>query len=393
MALRVSQAYVSVLGKAPGSVRVGQVYLSVLMRRNTFNKLITQTMTLDSEFTEELEAGTINESFEDTLALSDNFYLPFVPLDYEDTLTLTDEFTIDPLAILITQSMSLSDEFTSNTPIVSQNFSDTLSFDETWIGAGDIELDFGDVMRYYNPLTSSYEGMDDQFTHSIDNASLTITQTLSFAQVFGLAYDLDFEDTLTFTEAFILPNTDTLDLDETWSVLNTDQISDTLDFEETWTVLNDRDNTVTQTLTFSENFKVVAEEDTCNYQLPNPPTLEHATLTLQYGMTTLVLRNPEFNDSYLQGFVRIQRETRGGSLKILRDPNWPKTTQLRYSIRNLPDADEILDFLQASLGQLITLTDHYNREWSGVILNPQTAVTDNGFCKVDFNLEFEGELV
>jgi hypothetical protein len=127
--------------------------------------------------------------------------------------------------------------------------------------------------------------------------------------------------------------------------------------------------------------------------LPNPPSFDYGLLTLQYDSTTLVLRNPEFNDTYQRGYTRIQRETRGGTLIIFGDPNWTKTKRLTYTITALPDADAVLDFLQLSLGQLITLTDHFNREWQGIILNPNTAVTQNRNCDAEFQLEFEGELV
>ncbi len=130
-----------------------------------------------------------------------------------------------------------------------------------------------------------------------------------------------------------------------------------------------------------------------------PPILGTATLTLTHPFvtptTTLVLRNPEFGDTHELSFSRINRETRGGTLEVFADPQWPKTQVLNLTIEALTEAEtnSFLAFLGVSLGQEIGLLDWYNRQWRGIITTPDANVTDAGNCRKSINFEFEGELV
>lgn len=130
----------------------------------------------------------------------------------------------------------------------------------------------------------------------------------------------------------------------------------------------------------------------------SPPVLADGTLTLTYPRvaptTTLVLKNPEFGNSDTLSFTLIDRTTRGGDWESYGDPKWSKSQVFRLEIHNLcdPDSDELVDFLNESLGKEIGLADWEGRNWAGVIIAPNTVMTnDAGGYRV--TLEFQGELV
>lgn len=372
MAVRVSQTYVGVIGKAPGICRVGQVYLSILLKRNTFNLEIEQELELADEFEGVIDGAPLELELNQSLTLTDEFISDTYFTELQQTLNFAQAFDFGGIYFVSFENeLELTDEY-SEIPLI------------------EIPVEFGDVIRYYNPLTSSFEGLDDLFTISLDNVTRELTQTLSFAQVFGRVIELEWENELTLTDAFVQPIAQILEFEETWTATDCFELNQTLDLEQTFHVLNDLDHTFNQTLDFNEAWKIIATIDTCNYQLPDPPTFGQGTLTLEIDATTLVLRNPQFNDVRQLGFTRIQRETRGGTLVVFADPIWPKATILRYTISALPDKQAILDFLQLSLGRVVTLTDHYGREYEGLILNSNTAVTAAlPGCGYEFQLEFE----
>ncbi|MCI0563569.1 MAG: hypothetical protein MN733_34275, partial [Nitrososphaera sp.] len=105
-----------------------------------------------------------------------------------------------------------------------------------------------------------------------------------------------------------------------------------------------------------------------------PPTLGTGTFTLTHPAvsptTTLVLKNPTFGNTDIIRFTRIDRRTRGGDRKLFSDLDWGKTQTLELTVINIcePEIDEIIDFLNTSLGQLIGLLDWENRQWEGVII-------------------------
>ena len=129
-----------------------------------------------------------------------------------------------------------------------------------------------------------------------------------------------------------------------------------------------------------------------------PATLGVGVLTLTYPFvsptTTVVLRNPEFANKDSLTFNRVNRETRGGTLVIYADPNWPKIETLQVEIQCISTGQkaDLAAFLVASLGQEIGLLDYENRQWKGIILDPDTAIAcpERGDYTVSF--EFEGEL-
>ena len=129
-----------------------------------------------------------------------------------------------------------------------------------------------------------------------------------------------------------------------------------------------------------------------------PPTLGTATLTLTYpfvGPTvTLVLKNPAFGNTSTFSRSAIHRKTRGGDDIVAADPNWPTIEVQNLVIENIceSDIDDVISFLNTSLGQKIGLLDWENRQWSGVILAPETDIVQTGINQWRFTLVFDGEL-
>jgi hypothetical protein len=86
----------------------------------------------------------------------------------------------------------------------------------------------------------------------------------------------------------------------------------------------------------------------------------------------LTLRVPDFGDSDGYEPFRVSRTSRGGDIQLYQDPMWPRTEVLDFKFSYLDPsvAADLLDFLKATAGALVILTDHYSRTWTGYILTP-----------------------
>jgi len=126
-----------------------------------------------------------------------------------------------------------------------------------------------------------------------------------------------------------------------------------------------------------------------------PAVPVHTPVILTYGSWSLTLKVPRFGNTDSIELSRVQRNSRAGDLIIWAHPSWPKTEILKFSFVNLSNtkAKEFLAFLDATLGQDITLTDHEGVVWTGFIITPETPITQSGReDKVScggFNCEFE----
>lgn len=127
------------------------------------------------------------------------------------------------------------------------------------------------------------------------------------------------------------------------------------------------------------------------------PTLGSGVLTLTYPRVgpslTLVLKNPTFGNVDSLAYPKIDRTTRGGERVLFSDPDWGSSQVLTMTVENIcdPDIDELLTFLNTSLGKEIGLLDWEGRTWAGVIMAPQTDITKT-VSGWRLQLTFEGEL-
>ena len=110
---------------------------------------------------------------------------------------------------------------------------------------------------------------------------------------------------------------------------------------------------------------------------------------------TLELRPPDLGNKDRLSFDRINRESRGGTLTVFADPNWPKTQTLVLSFSALrrTKAHELIQFIRNHLGLEIKLSDWEQRVWKGVITTPDEPVIEDGKDSFSASFEFEGELV
>jgi len=131
-----------------------------------------------------------------------------------------------------------------------------------------------------------------------------------------------------------------------------------------------------------------------------PPILGSGVLTLTHPRVTptltLTLKNPEFGNSDVITFTKVDRQTRGGDRKFFADSNWGSTQSFELSIENVQSCkvtiDEILEFLNTSLGEEIGLLDWEGRQWKGIIVAPESDVIPR-VGGHDVRILFEGELV
>jgi hypothetical protein len=104
------------------------------------------------------------------------------------------------------------------------------------------------------------------------------------------------------------------------------------------------------------------------------------------------VRKPNFGNVHRLTMDRINRETRGGNLRIFADPKWPKTETLLLTFSTLTstEAQELLTFMEDHLGEDILLIDWEDRPWRGVLVANNPVVQDT---RDTFTASFEFERV
>lgn len=109
----------------------------------------------------------------------------------------------------------------------------------------------------------------------------------------------------------------------------------------------------------------------------------------------VTLRAPNFGNKDRLSFNRVLRETRGGTLIVFADPMWPRiqTQVLNFSGLRSDEARQLLEFLEAHLGEEVGVYDWEHRYWVGVITAPNDPVVQDGRDSFSTSFEFEGELV
>lgn len=106
---------------------------------------------------------------------------------------------------------------------------------------------------------------------------------------------------------------------------------------------------------------------------------------------SFTLRTPNFNDRDRNTYNRINRESRGGTLIVFRDPKWPKERTLVMDYSGIKDdqVDSILTFFETTLGKKIGFRDWNGRLWYGIISNPDTPIIRTGKDRNDVSIEID----
>lgn len=130
-----------------------------------------------------------------------------------------------------------------------------------------------------------------------------------------------------------------------------------------------------------------------NFNYLSPVFTVIPQVRFDYNGTERYFRKPEFDDTYTYDLTKINRRSRGGDLIIGRDPIWPatKTLNLRWTYLSQADVDWLLNFMKLTLGKRCRYLNYDNVQWSGFIMNPQTAAQQIGRGNHAVTIEFEGE--
>lgn len=111
--------------------------------------------------------------------------------------------------------------------------------------------------------------------------------------------------------------------------------------------------------------------------------------------TTITLRNPNLGNSEISQMKRVVNTTRGNTVRWYRPQNWPKARMRAYTFTGISRtlADSLIAFLYASAGKPVGLLDYESQQWTGLITNPDTVITEAlQDCGYTFELRFEGSV-
>lgn len=228
-----------------------------------------------------------------------------------------------------------------------------------------------------------------------------VTHSLSLSESMYLTSDQDVEDTLTLVSTGLLVYSETvaqtLSVTDSVAVVTSHYASSVLTVASSVAVM--------QTLHVSAADSIALVQgvlgrlnrlatNSCNET--NPENLgTRDTILLEYDGNTLELRNPRFGNTYSTDNQTYNRRTRGGQLSLSRGDNWSRIKTLRMSFEGLTEAkrDEFIDFMKTASGFQVALTDHENRSWIGVIINPELVTTQTGRgCQYEAEFEYRGVL-
>ncbi len=270
------------------------------------------------------------------------------------------------------------------------------------------------------------------FITSQDAIPLTASDTITFSQsnnrfiLKASAIGLTASDTITFTQRAIFPieltASNTFSPSASASANAGKSATSVVNFTQSVILNQVRNLTASNTFNVTHSFTFlqfrngvpVSQNGTCDATKQYspfsggdgdpairqiPPTLTRRTDVLFFypigpicnATTSITLRTPNFGDRDRNQYNRINRESRGGSLTVFRDPKWPKerTLVMDYSGIKDSDTDGIIEFLEDTLGLRVGLRDWQNRVWFGIISNPDTAITRTGKDRNDIVIELE----
>lgn len=355
MALRSTQSYVTTLDRAAGKLRATQSYVAVLTGEIVVSQVASNSLSLES-----LAAIPTFVACDNSLSLESLVTHNFVFLDCGDSLSLSADIGLDyetditqflgwtPRTILACSNTMFSDEEGLPPPqTLTQAFVHTVSNDFNLVAA---------IIQAYN----------------VENVFL-LDETVLNTQAFSLFNEFIFTPTVTQS-----------------GPLGRDDVQGVLKQHLSFSIAGDK--------CLEKNYKpLVGSGGDPTYEAINttPPTLTPSTLTLTYPFVsptnTLVLKNPRFGNTNTFARAAIYRKTRGGDEHIAADASWPTTDIESFEIENLCSADvsALVDFLNASLGKLVGLLDWEGRQWSGLILTPDTKISQTGRNSWSFSLAFQ----
>lgn len=114
-------------------------------------------------------------------------------------------------------------------------------------------------------------------------------------------------------------------------------------------------------------------------------------ITLTSATSTLEIRNPRLGNKDVATRNRISKRSKGGDTILFVHPQWPRQRELslEFDTLTLEEVTALRDFVKGSLGLSVTLIDHEEREWVGIISSPDLEIKeDRDDCDYSTSLTF-----
>lgn len=365
----------------------------------------------DLEFSDQIDLiSTLQPEVEQTVQFSQTLPAPGQTKEGDAESDLEFSHTVDVInfAQSVEQDLLFSDSSNSTSPQpFEEDVEQTLEFDDL----ADSSVEDREVEQTVH------------FTHSntrlkvTDGIDRSETQTVQFSdegeKVFISvdAIPCDAESDLIFTQLAAIPlekaTFNNIIFTQTATEERTKFIESTVEFNHTVDLAISVARVAESDLEFTQHFAYeLGEPELCFYQpfigtgtFPAAPILvKQSSVTLFYPTVsptlTVQIRAPEFGDRDRLLHDKINRDTRGGSLKIFADTTWPKLQILEMQFTGLKEteAQAVLDFFEDTLGLEVGFTDWEGRTWHGVIVSPDRELVRTKRNNVDISFEFEGEL-
>lgn len=382
--LRATQQLAEVLQADSGVLRATGQIVKVLI--NDLVQVVEQSIAFSQATETEGGSGGV-QSVEDDLGLTDSAegHL-FLFASVEDTIAFSD-----------------SGDFSG---LVPASASDTLDFQQSVDVRGPIYQEIHHNLNLTDSIPSKFAQAGDAIVFH-DAAGRVVEASISQA--------ISFSDTGERSNKIV----DTLALSTTTSAGKGGDLEDDLGLSQTIVRLAILNRSTSNTLQFRQtvSYSLLYSNTLCQYMpfvgsttdpnAPTPPSLALdgpnpdivAPFQLLYPYTGAVtdsvsIRAPNLGNRDRLSFDRINRETRGGTLQVFADPQWPKIQTLVLSFSGLKrtEAHELLRFMNEHLGVMVGLVDWEQRYWEGVIVTTQDAIVADHHDSYSASFSFEGVL-
>lgn len=371
---------------------VRQASNSIAFSQLTEDNFILASASNSIAFSQLAENNFVFESASDSIAFSllaeNNFVFESASNSFSFSLLAENNFKFESASNSITFAQTATVIQT-----LQRSLTDTIAFNDLVLEKG-IQVYANNALAFTNQVVSAGSTLNLSVSDSIffdDRARPTAVETASSSIAFS--QDASREHAAENSISFSQTVTTTLG-----SVSN-----QSITFTDTAAVAGEFGIATSSTITFTDNALGIIEtpcdlhEYTPIGTLAAAPTLvANTSITLTYSAFNVTLRNPELGNGDAVESFRVFRQTRGGEYSAYRASYWPTETSLDYSFRALTrtEAQDFLQFYKDSLGQEVTLVDHENRSWTGILESVQAPVLDaGGFvtdCKYQASLVFVG---
>lgn len=116
------------------------------------------------------------------------------------------------------------------------------------------------------------------------------------------------------------------------------------------------------------------------------------------------LRNPEFGNIWRLTRNTIIHRTLGGTLHTFQagKPTW-EGFSFKFRALNSDQVTELKTFLLQNAGEIVTLTDFENRQWTGIVVSESVKIvkgrrnprvgSPNYSCNFEMSFDFQGNVL